>query len=456
MTRTAQREAQRARTRRRSLFAGTVGNLVEWFDWSVYGFFVPIFASSFFPLEDRFAQVLWGFAIFAVGFFFRPLGGAILGSYADRHGRRAGLTLTILLMAGASLLIAILPTYAQVGVWAPVLLTVARCAQGFSAGGEFGTSSAFLVENAPPGRRAWAGSWQQVSVGTGTLLASILAAIMFANLSQQDLAAWGWRVAFGVGAVLGLLGLWLRASVPDTDAYNRAKEAGRLSRRPLTDVLRDHPRATLRVIGLVAAGTALVQFWFVSLPAILNLHTGVELHEAQLAAMLGLALFTILQPVSGFLSDRFGRQPLLLFFAIGSAVSFVPLLRTVGDTMSSVLVAVSVSGVLLAAYAGSLAAVMAEQFPPEVRTAGISLPYGIAVALFGGLAPVLATAMVANGTFWVFEAAMVLLCVGSAVVYWTMAETNDARPRKVPPAGPGLMSDPAVDAVPTSRANPRP
>ena len=407
----------------------------------MYGFFVPYFAASFFPVEDRAARILAAFAVFAVGFFFRPLGGAILGSYADRRGRRAGMTLTILLMAGASALIAVLPTYAQIGVAAPLLLTLARCVQGFSAGGEFGTSSAFLVENAPPGRRAWAGSWQQVSVGAGTLLASLLASVMFSVGTEEFLTSWGWRIAFGIGAVLGLLGLWLRMAVPDTEAFTRVKDAGRVARRPLTEVLRDHPRAALRVVGLVAAGTALVQFWFVSLPSVLNLKTGVEIKDAQVAAMLGLALFTILQPVSGRLSDRFGRRPLLLFFAIGSALTFIPLMSTVGQTMSSVLVAVSVSAVLLAAYAGSLAAVMAEQFPPEVRTAGISLPYGIAVAVFGGLAPVLATATVEAGRFWVFECVMVALCIASALVYWRMRETRDDRWHKAPRPADERVSD---------------
>lgn len=412
--------------KRRSLAAGTIGNLVEWFDWSVYGFFAPYLAVSFFPQEDELARILSAFVVFAVGFFFRPLGGAVLGSYADRHGRRAGMTLTIILMAGASFVIAILPTHAQVGVVAPLLLVLARCVQGFSAGGEFGTSSAFLVENAPAGRRAWAGSWQQVSVGAGTLSASLMAAVMFATLPPADLTSWGWRAAFALGGLLGVVGLWMRLRVPDTDAYTGVRARGEIAKRPLTEVFRKHPLSALRVVGLVAAGTALVQFWFVSLPSIAHLSTGIELREAQVAALLGLALFTVLQPFSGWLSDRIGRRPMLLFFALGSAVTFVPLYLSMGTTLGSLLVAVLVSAVFLAAYAGSLAAVMAEQFPPEVRTAGISLPYGIAVAVFGGLAPVLAMAMIGAGTEWVFLAVMVALCLISAVVFWRMAETRDA------------------------------
>lgn len=412
-----------ARTRRRSVVAGTIGNLVEWFDWSVYGFFAPYFAASFFPQADRIAQLLGVFAVFAVGFFVRPLGGAVLGSYADRHGRRAGLTLTILLMAGASLLMALTPTFAMVGVLAPVLLVLGRCAQGFSAGGEFGASSAFLVENAEPGRRASAGMWQQVSVGAGTLAASLLASVMFAVLPPEAVSAWGWRLAFGVGALLGVAGLYLRTRVPDTAAHTHVRRTGRLQRRPLLEVFRRYPREALRVVGLVAAGTALVQFWFVYLPTLAMLRTGAPLRTGQIAAAIGLAVFTVLLPLFGSLSDRFGRRPLLLFFALGSAATSAPLLLSLRPTLASLAVAAAVAGVFLSAYAGSLAAVMAEQFPPEVRTAGISLPYGIAVAVFGGLTPVVATALQDAGRFDVFLAGVILACLASALVFWKMAET---------------------------------
>lgn len=385
---------------------------------------MPFFAAAFFPDADPLASTLSALGVFAVGFFFRPLGGAILGSYADRHGRRAGMTLTILMMAGASAAIAVLPTYGQVGVLAPILLVVARCVQGFSAGGEFGTSAAFLVENAPPGRRAWAGSWQQVSVGAGTLMASTLAAIMFTFFPDEFVGAWGWRIAFGVGAVLGLIGLWMRMAVPDTEAFATVRDEGRIERQPLRAVLREHPKAVLRVIALICAGTALGQFWLVALPTVLRTKTGIELRDAQLAATVALVLFTVLLPVAGALSDRFGRRPILLIFAIGSALTFAPLMNSVGTTLSSALVAAAVSAVLLAGYGGSLAAVMAEQFPPEVRTAGISLPYGIAIALFGGMAPVLATATIRADAFWIFQAAVTVLCLVSATAYWRMPEAT--------------------------------
>lgn len=422
--------------RRKAVVAGTIGNLVEWFDWSVYGFFAPIFATEFFPKGNQMAALLAALAVFAVGFLVRPIGAMVLGPYADRHGRRSGMALTILLMAGSSLLAAIIPNFATWGIWAPILLVVARCIQGFSAGGEFGTSSAYMVEHARPGKRAYVGSWQQVSVGGGTLLASILMLVMLNTMNRADLHAWGWRVAFGLGAVLGLLGLWLRLRAAETEAFENVKATDKLERRPMWTALKEHPRAVVRVIAMVAAGTALVQFWFVYAPTLLSLRTGEAIRRgtemqpakaAQMAALIALAVFTVLQPLSGWLSDKIGRRPMLLFFSLGSAITFVPLILMVkpGAGMLGYLLPPLVSGIFLAAYAGSLAAMMAEQFPAEVRTAGISVPYGIAVAIFGGVTPLVSTAMLNKGIYGVFMGIIVALCLASAIVFWRMRETKD-------------------------------
>ena len=197
---------------RKAIVAGSIGNAVEWVDWAVYGTLAPIFASQFFAKGDPTAALLSTLAVFAVGFVMRPIGGALLGIYADRHGRKKGLTLTIGLMAGAAIVIAVCPTYEAIGVAAPLVLLLARLVQGFSAGGEFGSSSSFLVESAAPRRRAFAGSWQQVSVGAGALIASLMGFVLTSTLSEAAMQSWGWRVAFGVGGLLGLVGLWLRVT----------------------------------------------------------------------------------------------------------------------------------------------------------------------------------------------------------------------------------------------------
>lgn len=215
---------------RKAIVAGSVGNTVEFVDWALYGIFVKIIADVFFPKAEGAVALLSTLAVFAVGFVMRPVGAAVLGAYADRHGRKKGLSLTIGLMAGAGLIIAITPGYETIGIAAPVILLLARLAQGFSAGGEFGSSSAFLVESAAPGRRAFAGSWQQVSVAGGVLIASLLGTAFTSLLSDEALRSWGWRAAFVIGALLGLVGLWLRVTVEDTESFNEAKAGGRTGR----------------------------------------------------------------------------------------------------------------------------------------------------------------------------------------------------------------------------------
>lgn len=412
---------------RKAIVAGAIGNTVEWVDWAVYGTLAPVFASQFFPTEDEVAALLSTLAVFAVGFVMRPIGGAFLGAYADRHGRKKGLMLTISMMAGAAFVIAICPTYAAIGVAAPIILLLARLTQGFSAGGEFGSSSTFLVESAAPKRRAFAGSWQQVSVGAGVLIASVMGTILTSTLSEAAMQSWGWRLAFIVGGLLGLVGLWLRISVEETDSFQQMQaDDGRPKGNPLVTMLTKHPRAALRVVGITIAGTLTYYIWISYMPGYANTAVGIPLDRAFLANTIAVAYFLCLLPFVALLSDRIGRKKTLLAFAIGFMVIAYPgfLLLELGGFWP--LLVVEVAGVtLLAGYSANCAAVMAEQFPPEVRTTGIGLPYSLAVALFGGTAPYITTWMSSHDLRdWVWLYVAAAAAVGVAV-YATMPETRE-------------------------------
>ena len=411
---------------RKAIVAGAIGNTVEWVDWAVYSTLAPVFAAQFFPSGDRTAALLSTLAVFAVGFVMRPIGGAVLGAYADRHGRKKGLTLTIGLMAAAAFVIAICPTYAAIGIVAPIVLLLARLVQGFSAGGEFGSSSSFLVESAAPRRRAFAGSWQQVSVGAGALIASLMGFVLTSTLSEAAMQSWGWRIAFGVGGLLGLVGLWLRVSVEETASFRRASDEGRIQgRNPIVGMLTDYPAAAWRVVAITIAGTLTYYIWISYMPGYASSTIGIPLSEALLANTIAIAYFLCLLPFVALLSDRYGRKPTLLAFAIGFVVIPYPAFLALEIGGFWPLLVVELVGVtFLAGYSANCAVVMAEQFPAEVRSTGIGLPYALAVAVFGGTAPYITTWMSTSGLrgwVWLYVAVAALIGV---VVYATMPETK--------------------------------
>lgn len=412
--------------RRRSVVAGSVGNAVEFVDWNIYATFAPVFASQFFPSTDKTAALLSALAIFAVGFIMRPIGGAILGPYVDRFGRKRGLTLTVGIMAGASLVIAVCPGYATIGIGAPIILCVARLAQGFSNGGEFGASSAYLVETAPPGRRAFYGSWQQVTVAGAHIIVAGLGSVLTFVIPAASMESWGWRIPFAFGALLGLVGLWLRIAASESGEFRDKEKAERRKRsRPLVDMLRYHPKAALRVVGITIAGTLFYYVWISYMPGYVNVATGMPLSEALLIKTISITCFTIALPFVGILSDRIGRKITMSVFAGGFLLFSWPAFALLRNDFWTILGIELVGMLFLLGYSANCAAIMSEQFPAAVRGTGIALPYALAVALFGGTAPYITTWLKANELAGWTPLYLGIAAAIGLVVYLTMPETKD-------------------------------
>lgn len=405
----------------RQLLAASVGNAVEWYDWYAYTFLATYIAGQVFPQGsgNSLVPLLSTFAVFAVGFFMRPVGGLLMGAVADRHGRRAALTVTILLMGSSSLLVGLTPTYASAGVLAPVVLVGARLLQGLSVGGEFAASTTFLVESAGPGRRGLFSSFQYVSTTAGQLAASGIAAALVSGLTAGAMEGWGWRVPFVLGAVLSLVGFWIRRGAQETLATGHAEKP----RPGLFDALRHHPRQSLLICGITAGGTIAYYTWTSYLPTYAELNAGIAKSDALLAGTISLAFFALLQPVGGLLSDRYGRKPLLLFFGIGFALLSVPLLRSINGSFTSLLLVQCAGMVLLTGFTSISAAVNAEIFPARVRAAGIGFPYSLTVALFGGTAPYIGTLFKELGRPGLFPWYVAALCLVSTAVYLRLPES---------------------------------
>lgn len=400
------------RTRVRPLAAAAVGNVVEWFDLTIYATFAVYFSPLFFPSSDPTAALLSTFAVFAVGFFVRPLGGWLIGSYADKHGRKRALTFTIVLMAVPTFIIGISPTYETIGVFAPILLVAARMTQGFAAGGESGGAMAYLYEIAPPHRRGLFTSMWYTTVVAGIVLATLLGFVLAEVLSAEALSEWGWRIPFLIGGAAGLVGLWIRSSMEETLEASVVRDGTTPPRSGLRALLSDYPRETIRVI-LLMSGSATAFYTFVSyMPTHLIKSVGLAADTTFGVHTVSLVVFMLLLPLFGHMSDRYGRRVFGLVFSIGGAVAIVPLSLGLTTVWWQSLVVDIALLTLTACMFSVLAAVMTEQFPSRMRAMGVGAPYNLATAIFGGTAPFLLTWFSSQGLgtwYFAYLAVLVLL-----------------------------------------------
>jgi len=407
----------------RTLVAASVGNAIEWYDWTIYATFSIYFATQIFPSADPALALINTLATYALAFFFRPLGGWLLGRFADLRGRRTAMLVTILLMAGGSFVIGILPTYEAVGWLAPVLLLLARIGQGMSLGGEVSNASAYLAEIAPPERRGRYSAFFYISTGAAVLLASLLGALLTSVLTEDQLAAYGWRIPFVIGGVLGLIGLWLRRAMPETDQFEDNKEKAQALRNPLLTTLREHPRAVAQLVGFTLLST-LCYYTFFSALTPFAVQEGADAGDVFVALSVATALFVVLQYPMGALADRVGRRPQLLVWSAATALLIVPLSTLIGPGLGNMLVVFCVGLGLYTMMTSIAPAVMSELFPTELRGLGIGAWYNLTVAIFGGTAPLIITALrqagMADLFFW-------YVAVGAVISFLTVLSMRETR-----------------------------
>ncbi len=379
-------------SRLKAIFGGSIGNLVEWYDWYAYSAFAIYFSASFFPKDNATVQLLNTAGIFALGFLMRPLGGYIFGRLADRMGRKKSMTLSVLLMSFGSLLIAVTPTYQAIGIIAPILLLTARLLQGLSVGGEYGVSATYLSEMATKKRRGFYSSFQYVTLIGGQLLAlAIQLALQKLFLTDGQLHDWGWRIPFAFGAILAVVALYLRKNLEETQAFENQKNHTSSRKGTLKELLK-HPKAVFTVIGLTLGGTLAFYTYTTYMQKFLVNTMHMSKEQSTLMSFATLFIFACLQPVFGALSDKIGRKPLLIGFGIAGTLCTVPLLTMLSKTTSQwqAFLLLMFALVIVSGYTSINAIVKAELFPAQIRALGVGLPYALTVAIFGGTAEYIA------------------------------------------------------------------
>jgi MFS transporter, MHS family, alpha-ketoglutarate permease len=411
-------------TRRRvmAIVGASSGNLVEWFDFYIYSFCALYFAPAFFPSGNTTTQLLNTAGVFAAGFLMRPIGGWLFGRIADKHGRRAAMMISVLMMCGGSLVIAVLPTYAQIGALAPFLLLVARLFQGLSVGGEYGTSATYMSEVALKGRRGFFASFQYVTLIGGQLCALLVLVILQQTLSTEELKAWGWRIPFVVGAFAALISLYLRKSLDETSTTEsrKAKDAGTIRG------VWQHKGAFLTVVGFTAGGSLIFYTFTTYMQKYLVNTAGMHAKTASSVMTAALFVYMLMQPLFGALSDRIGRRMSMILFGSFAVIGTVPLMHALKDVSNPY----AAFGLLLVAlaivsfYTSISGLIKAEMFPPEVRAMGVGLSYAVANAIFGGSAEYVALWFKSIGSESTFYWYVTVLCAVSLIVSYKMRDPS--------------------------------
>lgn len=408
-----------------NIFKGSVGNLIEWYDWYVYSAFAVYFSAEFFPKGDPTSQLLNTAAIFAVGFLMRPIGSLLMGRYADRHGRRAALTLSITVMAGGSLIIACTPSYESIGIMAPIILVLARLLQGLSLGGEYGTSATYLSEMASSGRRGFYSSFQYVTLVAGQMVALGVQIVLQQLLSEPDMKAWGWRIPFIIGAMGAVAVLWLRRTMDESEQFANIKSQKRESAGTVRALMK-HPKAVLTVVGLTLGGTVAFYTYTTYLQKFMVNTVGLPKEVVSWINFIALLIFVVLQPIAGLLSDKIGRRPLLMAFGILGTLLTAPIFFFMEKTTEPIVafLLMMVGLIIVTGYTSINAIVKAELFPTEIRALGVGLPYALTVAIFGGTAEFIALWLKSIGMeslFYFYVAGCIAI---SFITYWRMDESS--------------------------------
>jgi MHS family alpha-ketoglutarate permease-like MFS transporter len=414
----------------RAIIGGSIGNLVEWYDWYVYSSFTLYFAKAFFPADNLTVQLLNSAGIFALGFLVRPIGSWLMGVYADRAGRRAALVLSMVAMGAGSLVISFTPGHDRIGFFAPLILVIARVIQGLSVGGEYGASATYLSEVAGRKRRGFWSSFQYVTLIMGQLLALVVLLVLQFLLTREQLYSWGWRVPFVLGAVCALAALWVMLGIEETSSFEAIKK--RTSRAQTWKLMAQHPRELLIVVGLTVGGT--IGFYTFSNYAqkFLVNTSGFSNETASQVAAASLVVFMLIQPLMGWLSDQIGRRPFLVGFGLIGALTTVPFMTTIGTTKSATTAFILVTLALanLSAYTSIGAVFKAELFPAEIRALGVGLPFSIVVSIFGGSAEYVALQLKQRGHepwfYWYVSICMLVAFITGLTMRDTMQHSKIA------------------------------